>query len=53
MHINSGIPNHAFYLVAVALGGYAWEKAGRIWYDTVCDHSLKPSANFAGFSRRD
>ena len=51
VHINSGIPNHAFYLVAVALGGYAWEKAGRIWYDTVCDHSLKPSANFAGFAQ--
>jgi len=35
VHINSGIPNHAFYLVARALGGHAWEKAGRIWYDTL------------------
>ena len=35
VHINSGIPNHAFYLVAVALGGFAWERAGRIWYDTL------------------
>ncbi len=32
VHINSGIPNHAFYLAAAAIGGYAWEKAGRIWY---------------------
>lgn len=32
VHINSGIPNHAFYLVATELGGYAWEKAGDIWY---------------------
>jgi len=32
VHINSGIPNHAFYLLAVALGGNAWEKAGKIWY---------------------
>jgi Zn-dependent metalloprotease len=32
VHINSGIPNHAFYLAAMALGGFAWEKAGRIWY---------------------
>lgn len=32
VHINSGIPNHAFFLAAVAMGGYAWEKAGRIWY---------------------
>jgi Zn-dependent metalloprotease len=35
VHANSGIPNHAFYLVAAALGGHAWEHAGRIWYDTV------------------
>jgi Zn-dependent metalloprotease len=35
VHINSGIPNHAFYLVATALGGHAWEKAGRIWYTTL------------------
>ena len=29
VHINSGIPNHAFYLAARRLGGFAWEKAGR------------------------
>jgi len=32
VHINSGIPNHAFYVAAMELGGYAWEKAGQIWY---------------------
>jgi Zn-dependent metalloprotease len=32
VHINSGIPNHVFYRVAMALGGYAWERAGRIWF---------------------
>jgi len=32
VHINSGIPNRAFYLTASALGGFAWEKAGKIWY---------------------
>ena len=37
VHINSGIPNHAFYLVAEALGGNAWEKAGQIWYDALRD----------------
>ncbi len=37
VHINSGIPNKAFYEVAVELGGYAWEKAGLIWYKTLCD----------------
>ncbi|HSW88452.1 MAG TPA: M4 family metallopeptidase [Candidatus Saccharimonadales bacterium] len=35
VHINSGIPNHAFALAAVAIGGYAWEKAGKIWYETL------------------
>ena len=35
VHINSGIPNHAFYLTAIELGGNAWEKAGWIWYDTI------------------
>ncbi len=37
VHINSGIPNHAFYLMAVAMGGYAWEKAGKIWYVAARD----------------
>jgi Zn-dependent metalloprotease len=37
VHINSGIPNHAFFLVATALGGNAWEKAGSIWYRTLTE----------------
>src|SRR5689334_24844241 len=52
VHINSGIPNHAFYLVAAALGGNAWVKAGQIWYDTIGDKSLKPTATFAAFAGR-
>jgi len=44
VHINSGIPNHAFYLAAVALGGYAWEKAGRIWYTSL--QRIAPTASF-------
>jgi Zn-dependent metalloprotease len=32
VHTNSGIPNHAFYLAATAIGGHAWEKAAPIWY---------------------
>jgi Zn-dependent metalloprotease len=47
VHINSGIPNHAFFLTAVALGGYAWEKAGRIWYIAARDR-LKTNATFQG-----
>jgi Zn-dependent metalloprotease len=45
VHINSGIPNHAFYLAATALGGYAWEKAGRVWYVTLTDR-LRPGSEF-------
>jgi len=26
VHINSGIPNHAFYLAAIGIGGNAWER---------------------------
>lgn len=50
VHINSGIPNRAFYLVAAALGGHSWEKAGRIWYDTLIDHNLKANSSFATFA---
>ena len=37
VHINSGIPNHAFYITALELGGNAWERAGQIWYVTLKD----------------
>ncbi len=37
IHINSGIPNHAFYIVAVELGGKSWERAGRIWYRALTE----------------
>jgi Zn-dependent metalloprotease len=51
VHINSGIPNKAFYEVAKALGGYAWDKAGRIWYGTIRDKSLKSQASFEDFAQ--
>ncbi|MGW0792630.1 M4 family metallopeptidase [Streptomyces sp. NPDC002911] len=35
VHYNSGIPNKAFYLTATAIGGYAWEAPGLIWYETL------------------
>jgi len=46
VHINSGIPNHAFYVTAVEIGGFAWEKAGMIWYLTLRD-KLADHASFA------
>jgi Zn-dependent metalloprotease len=46
VHINSGIPNHAFYQFATRLGGFAWETAGRIWYDTLTKGNLPPGDFF-------
>lgn len=51
VHINSGIPNRAFYLAATGFGGYAWEKAGRIWYETLTGGHLPASATFAKFAQ--
>ena len=51
VHINSGIPNHAFYLAASTIGGFAWEKAGRIWYETLRDSNLRPTSGFRRFAR--
>jgi Zn-dependent metalloprotease len=45
VHINSGIPNRAFYLSAIELGGYAWEKAGRIWYIALTER-LREGSDF-------
>lgn len=50
VHLNSGIPNRAFYLVAAALGGHAWEAPGQIWYDTIVG-PIKPDCDFATFAR--
>jgi Zn-dependent metalloprotease len=51
VHINSGIPNHAFYLTAMQMGGYAWEKAGRIWYETLRDPQLRPNTSFKPYAQ--
>lgn len=45
VHINSGIPNKAFFELATALGGNAWEKAGHIWYRTLID-KVQPQTQF-------
>jgi len=49
VHVNSGIPNHAFYLLAQYLGGYSWEKAGQIWYQAMQD-LRNPTATFADWA---
>jgi Zn-dependent metalloprotease len=45
VHINSGIPNRAFYETAIQMGGNAWTKAGQIWYVTLRD-KLRPESDF-------
>ncbi|NLV79497.1 MAG: peptidase M4 family protein [Rhodococcus sp.] len=35
VHINSGIPNRAFHLTAVGIGGNAWEAPVHIWYESL------------------
>ena len=51
VHTNSGIPNKAFHDYAVALGGNAWECAGRVWYETLRDPGLGTDAQFVAFAR--
>ena len=50
VHLNSGIPNRAFHLVSTAIGGYAWERAGWIWYDTLTGGNLAADCSFADFA---
>ncbi len=50
VHINSGIPNHAFYTTATTLGGSAWERAGWTWYDSLRNPALRRRDNFATFA---
>jgi len=50
VHINSGIPNKAFFLVATELGGNAWEKAGKIWYATTRDARIVEDTKFDKFA---
>ncbi|MFJ5955040.1 M4 family metallopeptidase [Paenarthrobacter sp. NPDC092416] len=51
VHINSGIPNRAFYLVAAELGGNAWGVPGQIWYETLTSGSLPATCTFGKFAK--
>lgn len=51
VHINSGIPNRAFYEIATSLGGSSWEVAGRILYATLGHPQLRPTTDFRRFAR--
>lgn len=49
VHINSGIPNHAFYLAATKIGGFAWEEAGLVWYEALLSEVM-PRQDFIGWA---
>jgi hypothetical protein len=50
VHLNSGIPNRAFQLAAVGVGGSAIEGAGRIWYAALTGPDVSAATDFAGFA---
>ena len=50
VHINSGIPNRAFALAAIRLGGPSWEKAGQVWYTALTNGSVTATTEFLGFA---
>lgn len=50
VHINSGIPNRAFYNAATMIGGYAWKGAGPIWYKALTSGKLSKNATFKEFA---
>ena len=52
VHINSGIPNKAFYLTATGIGGYAWEAPGHIWYESLQGVERRPRTSRPSPRRR-
>lgn len=60
VHINSGIPNRAFYLLATELATkssepeylYSFKKAGSIWYNTIQSGEIHPESQFIDFAQK-
>ncbi|KAI2778281.1 Metalloprotease [Daldinia loculata] len=50
VHLYSGIPNKAFYNASVAFGGYSWEKAGKIWWETMQSGQVPSRCTFIQFA---
>ncbi len=50
VHLNSGIPNRAFHLAAVAIGGSSWEGAGRVWWAALTGRRVTSRSDFADFA---
>lgn len=48
VHLNSGIPNRAFVLAALAIGGASVDGAGQIWWSAL--GSVTSTVDFSGFA---
>lgn len=49
VHINSGIPNKAFYEASVAADGNTWETTAPVWFKSLS--FIKPTIQFEEFAR--
>ncbi|KAG0219548.1 Translation initiation factor 3 subunit b [Mortierella sp. NVP41] len=49
VHILSSIPNRAFFLAATSIGGFSWDRTGKIWYEALKDPKLKDEAKKSSF----
>jgi Zn-dependent metalloprotease len=50
VHTNSSIPNRAFALAALAIGGNSWEGPGKVWWAALRDPAMKPVTQFKTFA---
>jgi Zn-dependent metalloprotease len=49
-HINSGIPNQAFYRAAMAIGGQTWDRIALVWYFALTNGRRQPNMGFNEFA---
>lgn len=50
VHINSGVPNRAFFIAASTLPWPSWENAGRVWYQALCSQEASSTMSFIKFA---
>lgn len=50
VHLNSGIPNFAFYTAAIEAGGPTWTGVGQVWFRAMLDPSLSANSTFKHFA---
>ncbi|MDN5797211.1 MAG: M4 family metallopeptidase [Intrasporangium sp.] len=51
VHINSGIPNRAFCLACLEVGGHAWETIGPVWYGVLTGADIEADCDFSTFAQ--